>query len=275
MTAPSTIPGSTDVPAAARPVVLDRVSFVVAGAQKAGTSTLDAYLREHAELCLPSRNSLREPSKQKELHFFDNEQFFAVDPVNYASYHAHFDPHPPQRLLGEATPSYMYRPAAVERMARYNPAIKVIIVLRNPVTRAFSHWNMVRQASFEPLSFSEALRAEPERVRKRPKLGKRYAYVERGLYTQQLKRVWGHFPVEQTLVFKSEELFAEPSEILRRVAAFLDIDPFPPVAPITIHAREYDTTMSEAEKRYLIGVFEQEIRELERLLGWDCSAWLA
>jgi hypothetical protein len=263
-----------DAPVAQRPAILDRVSFVVAGAQKSGTSTLDAYLREHPELCLPTLNSLLAPSEQKEIHFFDTERFYMIEPVDYAPYHARFDPHPPQRLLGEATPAYMYSAPAVERMARYNPAMKLIMVLRNPVVRAFSHWNMVRQAWVEPLSFREALRAEPERRRRRPTQAKRYAYVERGFYAQQLKRVWRYFPVEQTLIFKSEELLVDPNEVLGRIAAFLDIDPFPSVTPKTLHARTYDTTMSDEEKSYLVEVYRDEIRELERLLGWDCSAWL-
>ena len=263
-----------DAPVAQRPAILDRVSFVVAGAQKSGTSTLEAYLREHPELCLPTRNSLLAPSEQKEVHFFDTQRLFMVEPVDYGPYHARFHPCPPQRLLGEATPAYMYWPPAVERMARYNPAMKLIMVLRNPVARAFSHWNMVRQAWVEPLSFREALRAEPERRRRRPTQAKRYAYVERGFYAQQLKRVWRYFPVEQTLIFKSEELLGDPNEVLGRIAAFLDIDPFPSVTPKTLHAREYDTTMSDQEKGYLVEVYRDEIRELERLLGWDCSAWL-
>ena len=254
--------------------VLDRVSFIIAGAQKGGTSALDAYLREHPELCLPKQKD-RSPTRQKEVHFFDTDRHFAVEPVDYGTYHARFEPVAPQRLLGEATPAYMYWPPAAERIARYNPAMRFIIVLRNPVTRAFSHWNMVRQARGEPLPFLDALRAEPERRRDlKPWLVKRYSYVERGFYAQQLQRLWRYFPAEQTLVFKTEALFEEPNDVLGRIAAFLDIAPFPPLAKKTVHARDYDTAMSDEEKRYLIGVYGAEIRELERLLGWDCSTWL-
>jgi hypothetical protein len=252
---------------ASHPAVLDRVSFVVAGVQKGGTWALDAYLREHPELCLPH---------EKELHFFDADRLFAEEPVDYASYHARFEPRPPQRLLGEVTPAYMYWPAAAERMARYNPAMRIIGVLRNPITRAFSHWNMARQKRREPLPFRDALRAEPDRRRKfPPEEAKRFSYVERGFYAQQLQRLWRCFPVAQTLIFKSEELFERPNEVLGRIAIFLDIAPFPPLAAITADARGYDTEMGDEEKRFLIGVYEAEIRQLERLLGWDCSAWLA
>jgi hypothetical protein len=154
--------------------------------------------------------------------------------------------------------------------------MKLIMVLRNPITRAFSHWNMSRQNRREPLSFLKALEAEPERVRQLPlEQAKRFTYVDRGFYAQQLKRLWRHFPHEQTIVFKSEELLSTPAAVLKQIADFLGIAPFPPVADKTVHAREYDTTMTAEEKRYLRAVFEPEIHELERLLGWDCSAWLA
>jgi hypothetical protein len=94
-------------------VAREKVSFIVAGAQKAGTSALNAYLREHPELCLPRR---------KELHFFDTDRHFPAEPIDYSAYHAAFAPGPAQRLLGEVTPDYIFWPTAPERIARYNPA---------------------------------------------------------------------------------------------------------------------------------------------------------
>ncbi|TMI07027.1 MAG: sulfotransferase, partial [Betaproteobacteria bacterium] len=94
----------------------DKVGFVVAGAQKGGTTALDHYLREHPELCLPQR---------KELHFFDTDRYFVTEPIDYGPYHAAFAPGPSQRLLGEVTPAYLYWPTAAERIARYNPAMKL------------------------------------------------------------------------------------------------------------------------------------------------------
>jgi hypothetical protein len=245
----------------------DKVSFLVAGAQKGGTTALDAYLREHPELCLPSR--------KKELHFFDTDRFFTVEPVDYAPYHAFFNPQPSHRLLGEVTPAYMYYPTAPERIARYNPAMKLILVLRNPIARAFSHWNMTRGLMREPLAFLDAIKAEPERLRQLP-LGeaKRYTYVERGFYAQQLQRLWRHFPSAQMLIFKNEQLEHEVAKVLARIATFLRIAPFPPVTSRKTNAREYSAAMTEEERRYLVAVFEPEIRELERLLRWDCSDWL-
>jgi len=244
------------------------VDFIVAGAQKSGTTALDLYLRKHPELCLPW--------EKKELHFFDRDRYFVAQPVDYTPYHGFFRPQPRHRLLGEATPDYLYWPSAPERMARYNPAMKLILLLRNPVTRAFSQWNMARHKGRDPLPFLDALNAEEERAGSMPpELAKRLAYVRRGLYAQQLKQVWRYFPRGQTIAFKTEELLASPAMVLARIVDFLGIAPFPAIAGRTVHAYGYERAMTEEERQYLIAIFEPEIRELERLLGWDCSAWLA
>ena len=186
----------------------EKVGFLVVGAQKSGTSALDEYLRHHPELCLP---------RQKEVHFFDADELFVTDAVDYARYHANFKPQPQHRLMGEVTPSYLYWPTGAERIA----------------------------------------------------------YVERSFYARQLGRLWRYFPREQTIVFKSEELSEAYEDVLDRIAGFLGIGPFPRIAPKTIHARDYEATMSEAEREYLKTVLEPDVRDLERLLGWDCSSWLA
>jgi hypothetical protein len=187
-----------------------QVDFVIAGAQKSGTTALALYLSDHPEICVPS--------KEKELHFFDRDRNFLAQSIDYdAVYHVFFEPQPGHRVFGEATPDYLYWPSAAERMARYNPALKLIIVLRNPVTRAFSHWNMGRHVGRDPLAFLDALHAEPERARTMPaQRAMRFAYLGRGFYAQQLTRLWNHFPRRQTIVFRTEELLESPATVLSR-----------------------------------------------------------
>jgi hypothetical protein len=253
----------------------DRVSFIVAGAQKSGTQALDRYLREHPELCLPRLVPVGN-AMTGEVHFFDTDSFFWSENVDYSAYHAKFEARPSQRLLGEVTPAYLYWPTAAERIARYNPAMKIIVVLRNPITRAYSHWNKSRRGHRDPLPFLEAVRAEPQRLRGLPlRKAMRFNYVERGFYVAQLQRLWRYFPVAQTLVLRTEELLESPSAALSKIAGFLGIAPFAAVASKSVNAGEYEAPMSAEARRFLAGVFEQEIHELERLLGWDCSQWLA
>jgi len=245
----------------------EQVSFVVAGTQKGGTSALDSYLRRHPQICLPKQT--------KEVHYFDNDEYFRAGEPDASSYRAAFDLGPTRRLLGEATPIYMYWKPVPERMQRYNPAMKIIMLLRNPITRAYSHWNHERQAGREPLSFFEALLAEPERARLAlPQQLRRNSYIDRGFYTQQLARMWRHFPAEQTLVLGSEELQSCPDRVLASIADFLGVAAFPETQPKTVFASPYQRAMTVEEKNYLVGVFHEEVRELEHLLGWDCGHWL-
>ena len=110
-----------------------RIDFLIAGTQKGGTTALDAYLRNHPEICMAS---------VKEAHFFDNERYFQPKQSNYHEYHSLFKPQRSHRILGEATPIYMYWKSAPARIRQYNSRMKIIIILRNPIERAYSHWYM-------------------------------------------------------------------------------------------------------------------------------------
>jgi len=243
------------------------VDFVVAGAQRCGTTALDLYFRGHPGVAMSVT--------QKELHFFDHEEHFRGDRVDYAVYHAHFGARRPGQPRGEVTPSYMYWTPAAERLARYNPALRIVILLRNPIARAYSHWNKERQRGREPLPFLEALEAENERARAAsPLQDRRTSYAARGFYVGQLQRLWRHFPVDQTLILRSEALQANAGETLARIADFLGLDAFPRIVPRAVNARDYERGMHRDEWEYLASRLAGEIRELERLLGWDCAHWL-
>jgi hypothetical protein len=244
----------------------EKVAFVIAGTQKGGTTALASYLYEHPEIGMPS---------VKEVHFFDTEEHFASAEVDYSKYHAYFNPALRKRLLGDATPIYMYWDAAPPRIWQYNPAMKLILLLRNPITRAYSQWNMERERGSDPLPFEHAVRTEVERSRDALPLQHRlYSYVDRGFYSDQLRRIWRYFPLEQTLVLKSEELQHAPEAALARITDFLGIARFAAVAPRSVHARPYQGPMSAEARRYLCDVFEFEIRNLERTFGWNCAKWL-
>ena len=249
------------------PGVADTIDFVVAGTQKGGTTALDLYLREHGGVAMAA--------KLKEVHFFDNEAHFRAAHPDHAAYHANFAPRQPGQLRGETTPIYMYWEPAATRMATYNPALKIIVVLRNPITRAYSHWNMERQREREALPFLEALKAEPERARSALPLQLRVqSYADRGFYTRQLHRLWCHFPASQLLVLRTEALQTELDATLERVADFLGVAPFPRIAPKNTHVRPYERPIGVDEWKYLADLYAEEIPELERVLEWDCANWL-
>ena len=243
------------------------VNFVIAGTQKGGTSSLNIYLREHPGLCMADR---------KETHFFDDEDLFAKRKIPYSKYHSLFSPAAPFKLAGEATPIYMYWQDAPRRIWEYNPDMKIIILLRNPIERAYSHWNMERLRNADSLSFWDAIKNEPDRCRAAlPYQHRVYSYIDRGFYAEQIRRIWRFFPKHQVLIMKSEHLKHEPNAALREVCEFLEVEEPATVEVKSVHSRPYARGMSDREREYLRSVFRNEIRNIESLLGWDCDDWLA
>jgi hypothetical protein len=252
-------------------VAVRRVDFVVAGTQKGGTTALTTYLREHPEICMPGT---RVHPRMKELHHFDNETVFASRVVDHAIYHSCFEPLARHRVLGEATPVYMYWDSAPRRIKTYNPAMKIIMLLRNPVMRAYSHWNMEVAKGRETMSFDDALRSEPERCRDAlPLQTRRQSYADRGRYSTQIKRIWALFPRSQTLLLRSEAFQSDPAPALAQITEFLGVSPYSDVEPRTVYATPYERPMTADAHAWLREAFADEIAELEDMLGWDLSDW--
>jgi hypothetical protein len=170
----------------------------------------------------------------------------------------------------------MYWRDAPSRMARYNPAMKLIVILRNPITRAYSHWNMERAEGKETLSFWDALQHEGPRCQEAaPYQHRVYSYIDRGMYLSQIQRIWAVFPKPQLLILRSEDLKNQPQQVITRVCDFLGIDSMRVDGPRSVHDGVYSAPMGQRERQYLRGVFEPEIAGIERTLGWDCRRWLA
>src|SRR5437879_3433521 len=154
---------------------IQRLDFIVPGAQKSGTTALHYFLKKHPQIALPDR---------QEMHFFDDEEIFSQAPVDYELLHRHFRSVARSTIAGEVTPSYLYWKPAMERIRDYNPQTKLIILLRNPTDRAFAHWNMQRFKDREPLDFLAALKEEPRKIAKPLSIeSRRFAYVDRGFYS--------------------------------------------------------------------------------------------
>lgn len=204
--------------------------FLIIGAQKAGTSSLYAYLCAHPAVA---------PALAKEIHYFD---------YNYARgeswYRAHFPGIWEQwrkgyRATGEASPYYLFYPHAPRRAAALVPAARLIALLRNPADRAYSHYQHQVRLGLEPCTFEEALEQEAARLAgEYEKLiwddtyysfnYQNYSYRARGMYAGQLARWLSFFPREQLLVLPSDELYHSPARSLKRVLDFLGLPPWEP-----------------------------------------------
>lgn len=175
---------------------------------KSGTTSLGAYLTAH-----PDAFCALEP------HFFDANFARGLD-----WYRDWFRKAGGAAAVGEKSPSYMYHPQAVERLAATLPSAKLVAILRHPVERAYSHYWHERRLGHERLPFGEAIGAEPERLRTAPPGLSRFAYVDRGLYLEQLERVTKHVPRERLLVLLFDDLERDPAGTFGALCAFLGIE---------------------------------------------------
>lgn len=176
-----------------------RPEFIGIGAQKAGTSWIHACLFQHPAIFMPGK---------KEIHFFGKHYDMGAD-----WYDEHFRACPPGRLAGEISPTYLYHPEAPRRIQEWNPGVKLIACLRNPVDRAVSAYRYSVQIGAIPAaeSFETVVREKP-------------AFVEHGLYAGQLERYLKFFDRDQLLITVYEDIRRDSPGFVQRILQFLGVD---------------------------------------------------
>lgn len=245
--------------------------FLIIGTQKGGTTSL------HDQLCA---HPLVLPPVQKEVHYFTHN---ATRPESW--YRSHFPAaarHAPagrRAVTGEATPYYLFHPGAPARARSLLPAVRLIVLLRDPVARALSHHNHELALGYEDLPFESALAAEDgrlageaERLAADPRATshahQHFSYVARGRYADQLERWLEHYSRQQLLVLISEEFFADPARVTLEAQRFLALPEEPPQSLAPRNARRY-ARVDDRLRRRLAGLFTDQNDRLSRLLDRD------
>jgi len=203
-----------------------RPNFFVLGATKCGTTTLHGLLTAHPHIFM---------TKEKEPHFFDDDTYYNRGLDRYLR--DHFRGAAGFKARGEATPSYLAWERKVrDRIRRaLGKDLRFVVILRNPVKRAWSHYLHQRCNCVETESFERALELEPTRL----SAGKPpfTAYFRDGLYAHQLRAWFEAFPREHFLVLLTEDLAERPAAVARQAFAFLEVDPdveFSPPSPANV-----------------------------------------
>jgi hypothetical protein len=248
--------------------------FLIIGAMRSGTSSLYDLLARHPQV---------QPAIKKEVHFFDLHPQWGEN-----WYRAHFPRRAwvekvrlgrgGSRITGESSPYYLFHPHAARRAARLVPTAKLIVTLRDPVNRAYSHyWHSVR-LGYESAAFERALEAEaallPEEVRKL-EADEHYAsaahrnrsYLMRGLYAAQLARWLAYFPREQVIVLENGNFRRDFEYERGRLFAFLGLPDDPSLSlDREINRAEYPP-MRPATRARLQAYFRPHNAALFALLG--------
>ena len=255
--------------------------YLIIGAQRAGTTSLHRYLIQHPGV----RTTLR----TKGVHFFDTgygrgmSWYASRFPTRLTAWYV-ARRHGVELRTGEASPYYLFHPQVPARVAEHLPQVKLIALLRDPVGRAYSHYQHEVARGFETLSFEEAISAEPARLAGeaerlaadpgyRSFAHQHHSYLARGRYHEQLERWRARFSDHQLLVLSSERFFAEPERTFQRVLEFLELPAFTPDGYERHNGYDY-RKMGEAVHARLVEHYREPNRQLYASLG-DDFGWSA
>jgi hypothetical protein len=231
--------------------------FLIIGAAKCGTTSLYNYLIEHPDVAGASA---------KELRFFD-----AKFHRGWAWYLAQFPERGKAQIVGESSPNYLFDPSVPARVKATLPNAKLIVLLRNPVDRAFSQYTF-RGRRLETASFIDEMLADIARWRSTgmavAKVEGSPSYFARGIYADQLERWFAHFQPDQFHIIRSEDLFTEPEPVFRSVLEFLGLHVWRPENFRAFNAGTY-AGMEQETRQLLARIYAPHNRRLESLLGRD------
>ncbi|MGH7508112.1 MAG: sulfotransferase domain-containing protein [bacterium] len=242
-------------------------SALIIGAQRSGTTSLFKYLEQHPTVLRP----LGKESHYFDLHYGRGVRWYRGRfPFDYRLRSG--------TMTLDASPYYLLHPLAPERAAQLLPGVKLLAVLRNPVERAFSHYQHEVRKGREALSFADAidreaerLAGEEERLRSEPGYYSFnhhcYSYTLRGRYVDQLRRWVEHFPRERLMIVQSERMFREPAVVTAAVHQFLGLRPHLLKGYKAFYQGNYERGIPPGLRSRLVDYFEPYNRELYRWLG--------
>ena len=260
-------------------ILYTKPDFIIIGAQRCGTSSLFGLINQQPGFIM---------AKGKELHYFD---------LNYDKpfswYLKHF-PSNPVRLFaklrdynnilsGEASPYYLYHPLVPGRLSNCCPQMKFIVLLRNPVDRAYSQYQKNIQNGLETLSFEEAIGLEDERLEGeeekiindpgyKSQNHRIFSYLSRGLYIVQVKRWFAFFPKENFHFIESENYFAQPLQSVKAIFEFLNVPGVPDIKDNRIVKGNYHPMSPNTRARLLkfYKSFNEELSDtISMSFNWD------
>lgn len=247
--------------------------FVLVGTKRGGTTSLWNNLLRHPQILgmYPESRGLK-----------STNYFFKHHGESVRWYRSHFPTEASRRragsgVTGEASPYYMYGPHIPRQLAETVPSARILVLLRDPVERAFSHYQERRSEGVEPLTFEEALAAEEARLSEDRVAREQdptyysqshdwYSYRDRGVYLPQIRRLQRWFPPEQLLIMRSEDFYSGYQDAFDRVTDFLTLRRHD-LGRAEHHNLIKRSPMDPATRRELAEFYLPHNQELEQYLG--------
>ena len=293
-------------------------TFLIIGAMKAGTTALYSFLKQHPQIYM---SPVKEPNffafEGEKMDFRapqDQEGINRTSVTDIAAYRALFRGVTNEKAIGEASHWYLYSPKAPGRIRHHVPEAKLIVVLRDPVDRAYSQYLHFIRDGQEPITdFAQAIQVEQTRICNNWAFGR---YASRGYYHAQLKRYFDTFDRSQIKIYLYEDFSADPTGVLRDTFRFLGVEeafvpemsvrpnvsgvpnnralhalltrpdrikailkPYlpPKVLRFASDLRDRNLTkpqLAQEERRQMAKMYREDILKLQDLIDRDLSKWL-
>jgi len=263
-------------------------SFLIIGAQKCGTTALHSYLSLHPQIA---------GSTPKELHFFNSEHNYKKGTSYYDSLFSNLDEN---KIKFEASPSYLVNPLAAPRIYRYNPNIRLIVLLRNPIERAFSAWNMYKKrfqinrnwfrddwlAHVEPnksyakrsdaslFDFNLYLTEELSFCRSSNEVSLEAPVIMHGYYYRQIRAYLDLFQRDQIFFCTNTKLKNQTAKVLYEITTFVGAESinWGSLGLVPIFEGEYDQAIPRSAKNLLIEEYKEDSEKLVGLLNIESDS---
>ncbi len=241
--------------------------YLIIGASRCGTTSLFEYLMKHPSVEYPTT---------KQVHYFDKHYHFGKN-----WYKIHFPLKWKKGISGDATPYYLNSPHAPKRVHDLIPSVKIIVMCRNPVDRAYSQYYLEFHGKNETLSFEDAIEKEDERVKDEYErmvtdphfYSKKYhtfSYVDSGKYEKHLQKWLDYFPKSQFLFIQSEDFYKSPSTIFSQTLQFLNLPKYNLPEYKIFRAEKY-SNMDHKLRTKLEDYFKPYNEKFYKLIGKNCN----
>jgi hypothetical protein len=251
--------------------------YLIIGAKRGGSTSLHEYLLAHPDVLSPL---VTKGSRYFDVHHDRGWAWYRSQFPSQRTADRHRRRTGTVPIVGEASPYYLFHPAAPARIAAALPDVRLLAVLRDPVERAWSHHRYEVARGFEHLDFEAALDAEPDRLageedrlladpRYVSHAHRHFSYLARSRYAEQLERLFDHVPPTRVKVVWSEHLFADPDAALGEVCRFLGLDPMQASDHRAVKANAPATIPAPVAAR-LRAYFAPHDGRLSALLGMPC-----
>lgn len=245
-------------------------NFLCIGAARAGTTSLYEYMTQHPDIYVPP---------VKEVHYFTyrHEKWSTNPALSLAGYEEYFAGAEKYILRGEISPSYLWFPGTAQEIRRVLGEIRIIVILRNPVTRAISDFQYSRQFGHNRYGFNELIvkgldNLKIQKLRLNPFLPS--AILWKGFYARQIRAYLAQFRQENIKIFLFDDLVNSPQQFIQELCTLLDIRCALDIPITKTNSRPKKDEVPAEAKAILKKLYRRDILECSQITGRNLNHWL-